>query len=132
MDDGCVLIIEADVLVRSSLADYLRDCGYTVFEASDGKQARQLLDDTGATVDIVLANVNAPKESGFTLAVWIRANYPAIEVVLAGTVAKAVEKASEICDEGPAQSVPYDHKLILDRIRQLLAARERNGKTPKG
>lgn len=131
MDKGCVLIVEADVLVRSSLADYLRDCGYTVFETSDGAQARQLLADTAASIDIVLANVNAPKENGFALAIWIRATYPAIDVELAGTVASAVEKAADICEEGPAQSVPYDHQLVHERIRQLLAARERAKKPEK-
>ncbi|HEY5226236.1 MAG TPA: response regulator [Methylovirgula sp.] len=131
MDDGCVLIVEADVLVRSSLADYLRDCGYTVFETSDGQQARELLDDAAAVIDIVLADVNGSKENGFALAVWIRANYPAVEVVLAGTAATAVEKAAQICQEGPALAIPYDHQLVHERIRRLVAARNRGGKTPK-
>lgn len=124
MDDGCVLIVEADVLIRSPLAEYLRDCGYMVLEASNGQQARQLLQEKAGAIDIVLANVNATKEKGFELAVWIRNNYPAIEVLLAGTAMTAVEKASDICEEGP-QAVPYDHRLILDRIRQLVAARQR-------
>lgn len=128
MDDGCVLIVEADVLIRSPLADYLRDCGYKVFEVANGQEARRILGDPGVAIDIVLANVNAPMESGFALAVWIRANHPTVEVDLVGTVAAAVEKAADICEEGPAQSIPYDHKLVHDRIRQLLAARERTKK----
>lgn len=125
MDDGCVLIVEADVLVRAPLADYLRDCGYHVIEAANGEEARQILNRRQSEIDIVLANVNAPKESGFGLATWIRHQYPHVDVVLAGSVAAAVAKAADICEEGPAETVPYDHRHVHDRIRQLLAARER-------
>lgn len=125
MDDGAILIVEGDVLVRAPLAEYLRECGYRIFEAADGNEARAILAEEQASIDIVLANVNAPKDSGFTLATWIRATYPTVDVVLVGTVATAVEKAADLCEDGPADNVPYDHKHVHDRIRQLLAGRER-------
>lgn len=125
MDSAGILIVEADVLVRQPLAEYLRDCGYRVVEAANGNEARQILVEAHASIDIVFANVNAPKESGFALATWIRANHPGVDVVLVGTVATAVEKAGDLCEEGPAQSKPYDHQIIHDRIRQLRAARDR-------
>ncbi|MHB8884094.1 MAG: response regulator [Methylovirgula sp.] len=125
MDDAGILIVEADVLVRHPLAEYLRECGYRVVEVADGAEARQVLAAPEAAIDIVLANVNAPKESGFGLAVWIRANCPTVEVVLVGSVASEVEKAGDLCEEGPARSKPYDHRLVHDQILQLLAARDR-------
>jgi DNA-binding response OmpR family regulator len=125
MDDGCILIVESDVLVRAPLAEYLRECGYRVLEAAHGDEARAILAEEEATIDAVLANVNAPKESGFALATWIRQNFSTIEVILVGTVAGAVEKAADLCEEGPADTVPYDHKFVHDRIRQLLASRAR-------
>jgi DNA-binding response OmpR family regulator len=130
MDVHCILIVESDVLIRHPLAEYLRDCGYRVIEATDGREARTFLAE--AKVDIVLANVNAPKESGFTLATWIRANYSTVEVILVGTVATAVEKAGDLCAEGPTPASPYDHKLVHDRIRQLLAGRARPKKRGRG
>lgn len=132
MDDGCILIVEGDVLVRAPLAEYLRECGYRVLEAAHGPEAREILADKQASIDVVLANVNAPKESGFTLATWIRSTYPTIDVVLVGTVAAAVEKAADLCEEGPADTVPYDHKHVHDRIRQLLAGRARAKDKDKG
>jgi DNA-binding response OmpR family regulator len=126
MDDGCILIVESDVLVRAPLAEYLRECGYRVLEAAHGEEARAILAKESAAIDVVLANVNAPKESGFALANWVRQNFSTIDVVLAGTVAGAVEKAADLCKEGPAETVPYDHKFVHDRIRQLLAGRARS------
>ena len=125
MNEPCVLIVEADILVRNPLAEYLRQCGYRVLEAVDAAEARQVLSGGTARVDIVLADANGADGSGFTLAGWIRGNHPAIDVVLAGSVARAAEKAGELCQDGQALAKPYDHQLVLDEIRRLLAARHR-------
>jgi DNA-binding NtrC family response regulator len=111
--------------VRTPLAEYLRECGYHVIEAVDAVEAREVL---GAAADItlVLADADAPEGGGFALQAWIRENYPDIEVMLAGSVTRAVEKAGDICKAGPAVSRPYHHQFVLDTIRRLLAARERN------
>jgi DNA-binding NtrC family response regulator len=124
MSNPCILIVEADILVRHPLAEYLRECGYDVLEASSAQEARRLLEYCMTAVDIVLADTEA-SGGGFALATWIRKNHPAIEVILASTVAKAAEKAGDLCREGPAPSRAYDHQLILQRVRRSLAARDR-------
>lgn len=129
MNEPCVLIVEADILIRNPLAEYLRECGYRVLEAFDAPEARQLLSDGAMHVDIVLADIDGPGESGFVLATWIRGNHPGVEVILTGSVAKAAEKVGDLCQDGPSLSKPYDHQLVLDKIRRLLAARQRNEAT---
>jgi DNA-binding response OmpR family regulator len=125
--DDCILLVENDILVRHPLAEYLRECGYRVVEASDPDEALQLLEDGSITVDVVLADVDRQQGNGFALATWIRTKFPNVDVVLAGTVAKATEKAGDLCKEGPAVAKPYDHQLVLDRIRRLRAARDHTG-----
>ena len=130
MSDSCILIVEEDLLVRTPLAEYLRECGYLVLEASTTRDARILLEDGSRRVDIVLAEVKSGEPSGgFALASWVRTHLPDTQVVLAGTIATATEKAGDICQKGPALSKPYDHRLVLDHIQRLLAARDRNGRT---
>jgi DNA-binding NtrC family response regulator len=129
MRDPCILIVEQDLLVRTPLAEYLRECGYLVLEASSTGDARTLLDDGSRRVDIVLAEVKSREPSGFALAGWVRTHLPNTQVVLIGTIATATEKAGDICQEGPALSKPYDHRLVLDHIQRLLAARDRNNRT---
>jgi CheY-like chemotaxis protein len=92
INKACVMIVEADILVRHPLAEYLRECGYRVIEAFNADEARQLLNARLASIDIVLADAHASGESGFALATWIRGNHPKVEVILAGSVAKAAEK----------------------------------------
>jgi hypothetical protein len=48
----------------------------------------------------------------------------------AGSFAKAVEKALDLCEEsavpdGTAVIKPYDHQFVFDKIRRVLAARDR-------
>jgi DNA-binding response OmpR family regulator len=119
MTQPCLLIVEADVLVRNPLAEYLRECGYRVLEASNTAEARQLLSEGPKPIDIVFADAEGPGENGFAFAAWVRANHPDVDVVLVGTVAKAVESAL---------LKPLDHRLVLNHIRRLLAARDRNGR----
>jgi DNA-binding response OmpR family regulator len=121
----CVLIVEADVVVRHPLAEYLRECGYRVLEAQGAAEAQTLLETMSSSIDVILADAKGPAAGGFELTMWVRRFCPNVAVVLAGGVAKAVEKAGEICQDGPALSKPYEHHLVLDRIRRAVAARDK-------
>ncbi len=119
-----VLVVEDDVLVRLVIAAYLRDCGYRVFEAANGDEAIKLLARDEAGVGVVLTDVEMPGATdGFTLAQWIRRERPGVELVIAGTPARAAEAAGDLCEEGPQRAKPYEPSLALDRIRRLLAMR---------
>jgi DNA-binding NtrC family response regulator len=127
----CILLVECDIIVRNALAEYLRECGYRVLEAVNAAEARKLL---GAAyeIDLVLADGDVPEGGGFIFQAWVRENYPDIEVILAGSITRAVEKASNLCEDGPAVSRPYHHQFVLDTIRRLLAARDRNRSGSRG
>lgn len=127
-----LLVVEPDVLVRHSICDYLRECGYTVLEAVDAAEALSVLQDSARTVDLVLCEAGTSRAGdGFGLAQWIRANRPALPVVLVGSPAKAAETAGELCEAGPTLAKPYDPQILLDRIKRLLAEAKRalTGKT---
>jgi DNA-binding response OmpR family regulator len=132
MTKSCVLIVEPDILIRNPVAEYLRECGYKVLEAADAAEARTVISDGSMAVDIVLADIDMPGEGGFALAAWIRADHAGIEVILTGSVAKAAEKAGDLCQEGPALTKPYDHQVVLNKIRRSLAARDRAGTRARG
>ena len=126
MNKPCVLLVDAEELVRAPLAQYLRECGYRVLEAVDAKEAQSLLSEGSQTIDIVLADIQTLGSGGFTFAAWVRQNKPGIRVLSAGTIAAAARKAGDLCEEEPPIRKPYDHQLVLERIRRLLAERDRN------
>jgi CheY-like chemotaxis protein len=119
-----VLIVDSEVIVRMTLGDYLRNCGYRVIEAANGEEALTVLKDADLSVDVTLAEVELGGEiDGFQLAAWIRSRRPQIAVILAGTPTRAAKAAGDLCEEGPMMSKPYDPQLVVDRMKRLLAAR---------
>lgn len=118
-----ILIAEADVLVRHQLAEYLRECGYSVAEACNADEAVLLLEQNELPIHILLAAA----QNGFMLSTWVRENRQDVEVILAGSVERATEKAGALCEEGPTLRMPYEHKFVLERIRRLTATRARRG-----
>jgi DNA-binding NtrC family response regulator len=119
-----IVIVDDEVLVRAAIADYLRGCGYKVLEAASAEEALALLEADSVPVNVVLSAVALrSRMDGFGLLRWIREHHPEIEVILAGTPARAANAAAELCDSGPMLARPYDPQIVLDRIRRMLAAR---------
>jgi CheY-like chemotaxis protein len=126
-----VLVVEDEVLLRLRIAAYLRDCGYKVIEAADADEAVLVLKHSGIKIDVLFSDVEMPGAmDGFALAQWTRANRPGLDVILAGSVPRAVDAAANLCEEGPVPK-PYEPQSVHDRIRRLLAARPPKRPTDK-
>jgi DNA-binding response OmpR family regulator len=122
-----LMIVEPDEIIRSEISEFLRDCGFRVLETATGDEAMLILNAEGMHLAVVLVDASAPgNPHGFGLAKWLRENRPGIDVILTGTPERATKEAGNLCDDGPALSKPYDPQLVLDRIKRLIAARERN------
>ncbi|MDE2240392.1 MAG: hypothetical protein KGJ73_10785 [Rhodospirillales bacterium] len=117
-----VLLVDPDVLVRHSVAEYLRGCGYSVAEGANLEEARKLVSG-GLAVDILFSR----GQLGFELSQWAREAHPEIEVVLCGSVATVAAKASALCEEGPEDEPPFDHQFLLAQIKRLMARRSAGG-----
>ncbi|MEY9593614.1 DNA-binding response OmpR family regulator [Bradyrhizobium yuanmingense] len=125
MQTATVLIVEQDVLVRHPLAEYLRECGYRVVEATHHDEARACLEGEKHRIDVALIDVGGPTGLGFTLSAWIRNTHPAVKTMLGATVGKVLALAGDLCDEGPQAAKKLNYRPVLDHIRQLLATRKR-------
>jgi CheY-like chemotaxis protein len=123
-----VLVVDAEVLVRMTISAYLRDCGYRVVEAASAEEALTVLRQSELRVDALLSDVGLPGPmDGFGLARWVRNHRPSLNVLLAGTPARAAERAADLCEQGPDLARPYEPQMVVDRIRRLLAERDRQG-----
>ncbi|WP_407525150.1 response regulator [Methylobacterium oryzisoli] len=128
-EDRTILVVEDEVLIRLVIADYLRDCGYRVLEASQADEAMAILDTPDLRIDMVFSDVEMPKGSmdGFGLAQWVRAHHPGIPVILTSGAARSAEIAADLCETGPLMDKPYEPGHVADRIRRLLAQRPAPG-----
>jgi DNA-binding response OmpR family regulator len=128
-DQETVLLVDAEIIVRMMLAEYLRECGYRVIEAASADEAKFVLEHGDFRVDVILVDIAAAgSSSGFSFVGWARKHKAGLPIVLAGTADHASNAAGDLCEEGPMFKKPYDHQLLLQRIRQLLAEHARNSK----
>jgi CheY-like chemotaxis protein len=123
---GTVLVVEDEVLLRLVIAQYLRDCGYRVIEAADADEAMLVLGQPELALDVLFSDIDMPGSmDGFALAQWTRSKRPGVEVMLTGSVPRAVNAATNLCEEGTMPK-PYEPQSVHDRIRRLLAARPKS------
>ncbi len=123
-EGGALLLLEPDIIARQPLADYLRDCGFRVFEAATPDEARRLLEAEAVSVDLVLADAGGDAAGMFALSQWIRESRAGLAIILAGTIEKTVAEAGSLCNDGPALAKPYDHKRVLQHIKAAFAKRQ--------
>ncbi|WP_422062310.1 response regulator [Sphingopyxis sp.] len=122
----CLIVADADVLIRNALAEYLRHCGYKVFEAATSDEVIIALEEGAMKIDALLADAElSGRFNAFELRIWVRDHYPDVEVVLAGSVDSAAKAAGQLCDEGPHLQRPYDPESVAAHIKRLLAATRR-------
>ena len=97
-----ILLVEDEVLIRTSIAEYLRHCGYHVIEAGSADDAITLLNNPDITVNILFSDVEMPGSmDGFGLCRWTRENKPDVHVLLTGNVDGAAHAAADLCEQGP-------------------------------
>jgi response regulator RpfG family c-di-GMP phosphodiesterase len=55
-----ILVVDDEVIIRTAISEYLRDCGYKVIEAASVDEAVLVLQQAEITVHIVLSDVEMP------------------------------------------------------------------------
>ena len=117
-----ILVVDTEVLARTAIAAYLRDCGYRVLEAASYTEALTALSEHRFEVSVVLADAELDEaHSGFDLARWIRQNEDGIKVVLASALERTASAAADLCENGPELRKPYDPQLVIQRIKRQKA-----------
>jgi CheY-like chemotaxis protein len=113
-----ILIVEDEALVRVDAAEYLRDGGFCVHEATTASEAMDSLQ-SEFTVDLLFTDINLGRGmNGIELALWALANLPGVKIlvttgdtlknVLPGVLGKILPK-------------PYALSDLLRRVKHALA-----------
>ena len=78
----CVLVVDDEPMVREITADFLRDLGHEVLEASNGKGALEVLDAHRESIDLAVIDFAMPGMNGVDFALAARTRRPDLPVVL--------------------------------------------------
>src|SRR5579862_8145502 len=76
------LVVDDSKAMRMILARHLRELGYDVHEASDGRQALKIVEAEKAGLTLVLADWNMPEVNGFELLKRLRGDPELASVVI--------------------------------------------------
>lgn len=116
------MVLEPEILVRMTIAEFLRDCGYQVIEGTVPDDLWSVIK-SGNRLDVVLTEVRLTKDGdGFELAKRLRQNHPGIDVLLTSSVPDAADKAKNLCEDGPIKK-PYRSEEVANRIKLLIERR---------
>jgi DNA-binding NtrC family response regulator len=86
-----ILVVEDEFLVRMSVSDHLRDCGYRVLEASTAAEAQSVFE-AGEPIELVFSDVTMPGDlDGRGLALWVRHEHPDVQIILTSGAVTARE-----------------------------------------
>jgi DNA-binding response OmpR family regulator len=120
-----ILVVEPDILIRTTISEYLRECGYRVIESVSADDVWTVLK-SNTRLDVVFAELHLSGQTlGFSLATELRQTHPQIDVILTSGVADAAEKSSDLCEQGPLKK-PYHPKEVAARIHLLLERRRQS------
>ena len=75
------LVVEDDPVVRAMAARGLREAGYDVLEAVNGREALDLIRARTGRLDVVVTDVGMPEMDGHDLARWLSEERPELPVV---------------------------------------------------
>lgn len=122
MKKARLLLLEDDMNLSETVAEYLEEAGYEVVCAFDGEQAEDLMYET--PFDLLLLDVNVPEPNGFTLLKAARkqgVQTPAIYV----TSRSGMQDVETGFDSGGDDYIrkPYELKELLLRIGTILKRR---------
>jgi DNA-binding NtrC family response regulator len=119
MDDTpSILLVSGYALERTTLADYLRGCGFHVIEAVDGDEATVALENK--PVDIMVSDVQLRHHgSGHSISALAKQYQPGIKVILVSNAEQAAETAVDLCEDGPAEVLPYHPARLMEKIKEL-------------
>ena len=112
------LVIDDSRAMRSILTGILTDLGFEVVEASDGRQAIDLLSED-RTFDIALVDWNLPVMNGLEIVTEVRRD-PHLSGMrlLMVTTETEFERVSQALQAGADEYImkPFDRDMLLDKL----------------
>jgi len=123
MSIGKIFVIEAEEDVRDAVGRALKQGGYEVLEAADGKEAIAAIQSSsiGFSVQAIICDVGLPKVNGLDLIAFIRAKLPSVPIIVL-TGHPDVQSAASLFKQGVVDYLvkPAQAHTLLDAVRRAI------------
>jgi PAS domain S-box-containing protein len=122
--DETVLVAEDEHMVRGIMARTLRDCGYHVLEAADGREALEILKTETGRVSLVVADVVMPDLGGRDLAAQLAERWPDLPVLFTSGYTGLDVVRRGLLDEGREfLQKPLAPEALARKVREMMDAK---------
>jgi CheY-like chemotaxis protein len=117
-----ILLVEDDPALRTALAEILREHGYEVACASDGRDALAQLD--GAAPSVILLDLAMPVMDGWTFRAVQRSDprFADIPTVVLSASLTADPRSLAALEPDAALAKPFEIERLIETVQRLCAA----------
>ena len=119
-----ILVVEDDEGVRSFVSTALKDLGYTIYEAVNGKKALELIKDKKLIFDLMITDLIMPEMNGKELAEEVSKIYPETLILFSsGYTAGHIVKSGSLEQGINFLQKPYTLQALALKVREVLESK---------
>ena len=113
--------MEDEDIVRSLATTILSQSGYNVLEATNGKDALQIIEHLSGKLDLLITDVIMPGISGRELKKRITSKFPGIKIIfMSGYTEKWPENEEFLDPDTPFLQKPFTLTDLTGKVREVL------------
>jgi CheY-like chemotaxis protein len=114
-----ILVVDDEPAIREWLDELLTGCGYQVFTAKDGLQAKRLA--AREALDVMITDISMPDEEGLGVIRALRKTHPGLKIIaMSGSYAEALMDA-KLLGANAALTKPFTSETVLKCIAELIS-----------
>jgi DNA-binding NtrC family response regulator len=118
---GSVLVVDDETAVRRFAVRVLEQAGYAVYQAEDGAEALQMLQDAASEVAVVVSDVVMPRLDGVQLMQTLSESRPDLPVLLMSGYATAALTELGITLPCGVIAKPFSAERLLKEVERCLS-----------
>jgi len=119
--DEIVLLVEDDYNVRTFASSALKELGYNVFEASNGKKAINLIKEEDLKPNLLITDIVMPEMNGKELVEKLKVLLPEMKIIYtSGYTDSYIAKQGILNESVHFIQKPFSLKQFAEKIREVL------------
>ena len=122
MSHKVALVVDDEPSVRNFIIAVLQNDGFQTIEAENGVQALELIRKLGTGVDLLVSDIRMPRMDGITLACSVRAEFPAIPLILVSGYAE-IEQAKLPNSGFEFVQLPFHPVTLLSAVKKVMGSK---------
>jgi PAS domain S-box-containing protein len=122
-----ILLVEDESMIRVLVRSVLASNGYTVLEADNGEQAKEIFQARGAGIDIIIADIVLPGISGRDLVEHMKASRPDMPALfMSGYTPDVIDNHGQLQPGLAFLQKPFTPESLLLKVREVLDTHRRD------